>query len=317
MARLNDSAYADAFGTSSPLGADDMDFGRDTLLAIPVQAIAPGKEDACLVQIYPTGPSMGLRFGLTALSLVFGRDKDSDIYLEDHSVSRRHARIELRSDGYYLVDLGSTNGTLVNDMPADEARLHDGDYLRIGNCIFRYLAGGNVEAEYHEEIYRLTIIDALTGIHNKRYLMDFLDRELARSARHKRPLSLALLDIDRFKCINDQLGHLGGDHTLRELAALVKRAIRKEELFARYGGEEFALVLPETTLQGAVQAAERIRQLVEHNAFTYEDVSFRITISVGVVTSLGDDFLAPTELIGRADHQLYAAKNAGRNRVSA
>src|SRR5207237_10447404 len=137
-------------------------------------------------------------------------------------------------EGYYLEDLQSTNGTFLNDQPAAMSKLRDGDYLRVGNCIFRYLAGGNVEAEYHEEIYRLTIIDGLTGIHNKRYLLEFLDRELSRSARHQRPLSLILLDLDRFKEVNDRLGHLAGDKTLREVVACISTAIRKEELFSRY-----------------------------------------------------------------------------------
>ena len=170
---------------------------------------------------------------------------------------RAATRIQPGADGYYAVDLQSTNGTYVNDVPASICKLKDGDYLRVGNCIYRYLAGGNVEAEYHEEIYRLTIIDALTDIHNKRYLLEFLDREIARSARYCRPLALALFDLDRFKAVNDDLGHLGGDFTLREVAACVKSSIRKEELFARYGGEEFAIVLPETAREGAVQMAER------------------------------------------------------------
>src|SRR5207245_2245668 len=165
-------------------------------------------------------------------------------------------RIQPGADGYYAVDLQSTNGTFVNDHPASMYKLKDGDYLRVGNCIYRFLIGGNVEAEYHEEIYRLTIIDALTDIHNKRYLVEFLDRELARSARYRRPLALVLFDLDLFKKVNDNLGHLGGDFTLREVAACVKGSVRKEELFARYGGEEFAVVLPETGREGAVQVGE-------------------------------------------------------------
>src|SRR5207248_6380031 len=129
-----------------------------------------------------------------------------------------------------------------------------------------------------------TIIDALTDIHNKRYMLEFLDRELARSARYCRPLALVLFDIDRFKAINDELGHLGGDFTLRELAAAVKAGIRKEELFARYGGEEFAVVLPETNTDGGAQVAERIRQLVESHLFQYEGKVYQVTISMGVAT---------------------------------
>ena len=194
-------------------------------------------------------------------------------------------------------------------------RLKDGDYLRVGNCIYRFLAGGNVESEYHEEIYRLTIIDALTEIHNKRYLMEFLDRELSRSARYHRPLALILFDIDLFKSINDEHGHLGGDFTLRELAASVKTVVRKEELFARYGGEEFVIVLPESTLQAAVQVGERIRGLVEKHVFQFEGRSFNITISLGVFGTGGDDSLTPVELIREADNNLLRAKRSGRNRV--
>ncbi|MFQ3592607.1 MAG: GGDEF domain-containing protein, partial [Gemmataceae bacterium] len=191
----------------------------------------------------------------------------------------------------------------------------DGDYLRVGNCIYRFLAGGNVESEYHEEIYRLTIIDALTDIHNKRYLTEFLDRELSRSARYGRPLSLILFDIDRFKSINDELGHLGGDFILRELAAIVKGSIRKEELFARYGGEEFAIVLPETPLENGRLVAERIRLLVERHAFQYEGKSVPVTISLGVAATLGEQPLTPNDLIRLADEHLLTAKQTGRNRV--
>src|SRR5271165_5308071 len=229
----------------------------ETWVTIPDRPVSMTNRNACLVHIYPTGPGMGSRYRLADTPLVIGRGSDCEIRINDHSVSRRHARIQPGADGYYAVDLQSTNGTYVNDIPASMYKLKDGDYLRVGNCIYRFLMGGNVETEYHEEIYRLTIIDGLTEIHNKRYLMEFLDRELARSERYQRPLALLLFDIDHFKGINDQMGHLGGDFTLRELAARVKGGIRKEELFARYGGEEFVVVLPETTREGAIIVAER------------------------------------------------------------
>jgi diguanylate cyclase (GGDEF)-like protein len=187
----------------------------------------------------------------------------------------------------------------------------------VGNHIYRFLAGGNVEAEYHEEIYRLTIIDALTDIHNKRYMLEFLDRELSRSARYARPLALILFDLDRFKSINEDLGHLGGDFTLRELAAVVKSHVRKEELFARYGGEEFAIVLPETTLEGSIQVAERIRDHVEKHLFQYEGKAYPVTISVGLAATSGGEVLTPSDLIRQADEKLFQAKHEGRNRVVA
>jgi diguanylate cyclase (GGDEF)-like protein len=270
----------------------------------------------CLVHIYPSGPGMGCRHALTELPLLIGRSDDCKIRIQDNSVSRRHVRIEARGQGYHVVDLESMNGTFVNNIGVRDRQLEDGDYLRVGNSIFRFLNGGNVEADYHEEIYRLTIIDALTEIHNKRYFLEFLERELVRSARHGRGLALVLCDIDRFKSINDELGHLAGDLTLRALANCMKGEIRQDELLARYGGEEFALVFPETDLNAALMAAERLRQLVEAHPFQYSGKRYQVTISLGVAVTTGRKAVTVAELIRCADEKLYQAKNQGRNRVA-
>jgi diguanylate cyclase (GGDEF)-like protein len=272
--------------------------------------------NACLVKIYPPGPGMGARFVLGENPAIIGRGKGCDVCLNDHSVSRTHARIELQTTGFAATDLQSTNGTFINDLPAAGRCLSDGDYLRVGSSIFRFLSGGNVEAEYHEEIYRLAISDALTEVHNHRYLLEFLEREVARSVRHHRPLAVVLFDIDFFKAVNDKLGHLCGDYVLRELSALVKASVRKEELFARYGGEEFALVLPETNEAEAGQTAERLRAAVEAHEFSYDGETFHITISLGVARTEGNEAsLTPNDLIREADARLYQAKREGRNRV--
>jgi diguanylate cyclase (GGDEF)-like protein len=289
----------------------------ETCRAIPNPATASANRNPCLVHIYPTGPGMGCRHSLAHCPVVIGRSNDCEISINDNSVSRRHVSIEFRGDGHYAVDLESMNGTYVNNVQAPERKLEDGDYLRVGNCIYRFLSGGNVEADYHEEIYRLTIIDALTEIHNKRYLLEFLDRELARAARHGRRLALVLFDLDRFKAINDEFGHLGGDLTLRELAACVKKEIRQDELFARYGGEEFAIVMPETDLDKARAAAERIRQLLEAHPFRNGDRTYQVTVSLGVTVTTGTDVASSAHLIALADEKLYQAKREGRNRVVA
>ncbi|HJT78541.1 MAG TPA: GGDEF domain-containing protein [Gemmataceae bacterium] len=294
-----------------------MDKTTETWVTAPKRLISSGGREACVVHIYPTGPGMGTRYPLGEAPVVLGRGSDCDIRINDHSVSRRHARIQPGADGYYAVDLQSTNGTFVNDALATLCKLKDGDYLRVGNCMYRFLAGGNVEAEYHEEIYRLTIIDALTDVHNKRSLLEFLDRELARSARYGRPLSLILFDIDHFKAVNDEFGHLAGDCTLRELAACARASVRREELLARYGGEEFAIVLPETGLEEGRAAAERIRSRVEGHRFHFEGKAYPVTISAGVATTAGEPALTPAELIAQADAKLYQAKHEGRNRVVA
>ena len=278
--------------------------------------IFSGVREACLVHIYPTGPSMGCRYPLADQPLLIGRGEDCDIRLSDHSVSRRHALIEPTLGEYQVSDQNSTNGTFVNDKQlAGPRMLRDGDYLRVGNCLYRYLAGGNIEAEYHEEIYRLTIVDALTQIHNTRYLNEFLAREVVRSQRHDRPLSLLALDIDRFKTLNDSLGHLCGDFVLRELADVIRGNVRQEDLFARCGGEEFVVVLVETNREGAVTVAERLREAVEKHQFRFEATPINLTISIGVASTSGDPGTSAVVLRREADEKLYEAKRTGRNRV--
>lgn len=291
----------------------------DTWVTAPVhKQPESGKRRACLVQIYPTDAGMGSRHELGAVTLVIGRGEDCEITTPEQSVSRRHALIEPSSSGGYLIsDLKSTNGTFVNDEPVTTTAklIHDGDYVRVGNCIFRFLAGGNVEAMYHEEIYRMTILDGLTQVHNQRYMLEFLDREIIRAIRHKRPLSLVLFDVDFFKAVNDKLGHLVGDFTLRELAFLVRQVIRREDLLARYGGEEFALVLVEADREEATEIAERIRVMIEQHTFSFDNQSFQITISCGVADCSENPSGTVQGLIKRADEKLFEAKRAGRNRV--
>jgi diguanylate cyclase (GGDEF)-like protein len=217
-------------------------------------------------------------------------------------------------DNWLVEDLGSTNGSYVNDSPVTRGPLRDSDFLKIGAAIFKFLIGANVEVSYHEEIYKMTIVDALTGTHNKRYFLEFLDREMARCARYGRPLSLVMFDIDHFKKINDQHGHLTGDYVLKEIARRLATRIRREELLARYGGEEFAAVLPETSKEGAMEFGEQIRQLVAKEPFEFEGDTLPVTISVGVSTLDGENLDAQS-FIKVADENLYKAKRGGRNRV--
>lgn len=290
----------------------------ETLVTMPSRGLTAGRLEACLIHIYPSGTSIGRRYPLGSNTLVLGRGEGCDIRIQDHSVSRRHAQIEPTTDEYLVQDLGSTNGTFVNDVATTAARrLKDGDYLRVGNCIYRFLTGGNIESEYHEEIYRLTIIDGLTRVHNHRYLIDFLDREVARSGRHGRPLSVLMFDIDKFKGINDEHGHLCGDYVLRELSERLRHAVRREDLLARYGGEEFVQVLVEADRDQAMIAAERVRRVVADTAFQFESRSLPVTISVGVATTCGDTDMTTVGLLKSADEKLYAAKRAGRNQVVA
>jgi len=290
----------------------------ETWITTPLEMLTGGNLDACLVHIYPSGPLMGKRYALGSTPWVIGRGDDCGIRTQEHSVSRRHAQVDPTLAGYMVFDLGSTNGTFVNNVLTHGRHLlSDGDYLRVGNCIYRFLTGGNIESEYHEEIYRLTIMDGLTQIHNQRYLLDFLERELARSVRHFRPLSVLMIDLDRFKLVNDEHGHLAGDFLLRELSERIRHSVRREDLFARYGGEEFSLVLVETQLETAVDVAEKIRMTVCEKPFVFDKKTIHTSVSIGVATTQGERVWAPKDLLKEADQHLYAAKRKGRNCVMA
>jgi len=271
--------------------------------------------DAVLLAIYPQGAGMGRRFALNKPELIVGRLDELDIPLEGEGLSRKHARIFRDESGWQVEDLQSTNGTHVNDVKVDRQHLNDGDLLKFGVAICKFLSGDNIEAAYHEEIYRLSIIDGLTGVHNKRYFLEFLDRELASAQRHQTPLSLIMVDIDHFKKINDTHGHLAGDSALKELCQRLKPRIRTTDLLARYGGEEFAVVLPATDRVGALQVAEVLRALVESAPFTHDGIAIPATISLGVAEVDLANVGKADELIKRADANLYEAKRSGRNRA--
>ncbi len=271
---------------------------------------------AVLVLIHPAGNDLGRRTPLEADELWVGRLPDMDIAIDTESVSRRHARVLRLADGWYVEDMGSTNGSFVNDVRLEQPRrLTDGDQLRFGDAVLKFLSGENLEAAYHEEIYRLSTVDALTGVYNKRFFVDHLDREIARAERHGQALSVVLFDLDHFKKVNDTYGHLGGDEVLREICRRMRPRVRKDDLMARYGGEEFAIILPQTSHAGAVLFADALRLIVARESFTHDGAAIAVTISVGVACHEPPGQVTPVELIRRADENLYAAKRSGRNRV--
>ena len=276
--------------------------------------ITAGAGQDCLVVIYaPSSKQLGKRFSLVDGEVSIGRGVDNTVILNSDSISRRHAGIEIRAGGYYLIDRHSTNGTYVNDELVQDCQLRRGDQIKIGDTILKFLSGADLESQYHETIYRMTIMDGLTGIHNKRYLVEQLDRELSRATRHGRPLSMVICDIDHFKLVNDEFGHLAGDYVLKEVAQLAKSRIRPDDVIARYGGEELAIILPETDLAGGVRIADQLRKMIDDETFVFEDEYIDVTISCGVA-QLQPGWRA-YEFVRAADTQLYEAKRAGRNCV--
>jgi diguanylate cyclase (GGDEF)-like protein len=290
------------------------DTGRNKTVVTAISKISdrPVAKEACLVVIY--GLELGKKFNLNRPQIIIGRSSKADIQIDQEAVSRNHCKIINTGNAIMLRDMGSTNGTYVNDEMIDEYVLRDGDFIKVGRCIFKFLSGNNIENAYHEEIYRLTTIDGLTQVYNKRYFQETLEREIGRAQRYRRDLSLIMFDIDHFKGVNDNFGHLAGDYVLKQLASVIKGRIRREDVLARYGGEEFAIILPEIDRHNAQQFGEKIRRITEKATFKFEDTEIPVTVSVGIA-SLVPEVQEASEFIKLADDNLYAAKSAGRNRV--
>jgi len=277
------------------------------------RANSPGDDVAQLVVIF--GADLGKRIEIGQRIIEIGRAPSCDVPIDHESVSRRHARVLKKGKAYCVEDLGSTNGTYVNDGRVAARDLAQGDQLKIGRTIFKFMTGGNVEASYHEEIYRLMTFDGLTQIYNKRFFHEALEKEVSRARRYDRGLSLIMLDVDYFKEKNDTFGHVAGDKILKELAGAVQRKLRREDVFARVGGEEFAIIAPEVAMSGAKEVAEKVRRVVEATVFRFEGHVIPTTVSVGVSSWTGKDDRSDL-LYARADAALYKAKQGGRNRVA-
>lgn len=168
----------------------------------------------------------------------------------------------------------------------------------------------------NREFRSLAEIDALTGAYNRRALNDKLAEMIRLAGRYSRELSLAILDLDRFKSINDTYGHLVGDIILKDLVSLMQERLRNVDILTRYGGEEFAVIMPETTKQGAFVAMNRLRNQIADHKFIYrpEALEILITVSVGI-SVFPEAGKTPAQLLEAADKALYVAKDAGRNKV--
>ncbi len=268
---------------------------------------------------HPDDECLGRRTRLEAGStLTVGRDSTCEIaFPEVLSLSRSHARVQFSEVGVVVEDLASTNGTFVNDRRVTgTVSLASGDRIQFGALHFKFFREEDVEAAYHEAIHQLVMQDGLTEIANRRKFNEELSREFARAVRHERPLAVVVFDIDRFKQVNDTMGHLCGDFVLKRLTRICRKRLRPEQVFARMGGDEFAILSPETNLDGVEILAERLRTSIEGHRFETDMVqdSFHITCSFGCA-EMTRSTKTETQLLDAADRALYAAKEAGRNQV--
>ncbi|MES1254474.1 MAG: GGDEF domain-containing protein, partial [Acidobacteriota bacterium] len=188
-------------------------------------------------------------------------------------------------------------------------------HLRAVRVLLETAAASLDNALLLERAEALSVTDDLTRLYNSRYLRRSLERETQRRARSGRPLSLLFVDLDDFKRVNDDHGHLCGSRALVEVAAVLKGTARGTDVVARYGGDEFAIILPDTGRDGALVVGERVRRaLAEHRFLTDEGLDIRLTASVGIAT-LPDAARSVDQLIQAADSAMYRVKDSGKNGI--
>ncbi len=277
--------------------------------------------------VFLSGELIAVPIPLEREEVTLGRALEADVRVNDAGVSREHARIltvrdpEAGHTEYILEDLLSRNGTLLNGQKITRETLHNGDKITIGQHILRFDLLDEIDREYQKQIHRLIAHDDLTGLLTSRSFFSELKREAARSNAEGRSFCVLMMDVDHFKDVNDQYGHLTGSKTLEEIGAVIIGIMRSGDAAARFGGEEFSAFLLDAELGQGLVAAERIRKVIESRDFAVvrhgsPGETHRVTISVGVAT-FPDDSTDPIELVEMADSALYRAKREGRNRVCA
>jgi diguanylate cyclase (GGDEF)-like protein len=269
-------------------------------------------ENSCLVVI--DGPRLGQCVHVHEVPVVIGRSPEADFRIDHPSISRLHCSVWQEVLGAGVRDFGSKNGVLVNGIPVRRAELRDGDHVALGEVMLKFVAGGSLEARYHEALFGLANFDSLTQLLNRRAFREALDVAVAATISDPEPLSVALFDLDHFKQINDVLGHDEGDAALRRLSAIVRAHVRPRDRAGRLGGDEFAVLLPRTGPSEAHVWCEQLRRAIDGLELRGRGLRQDVSISAGVATwepAIG----GAHEFLRLADKALLRAKAAGRNRV--
>lgn len=262
------------------------------------------------------GSTPGMLYALDHDVTVIGRGGEAEILVSETGVSRRHASISRDGDAYLLDDLKSTNGTTLDGVRITApVALHDGARIGLGNgIILGFSLRDAVEQAAARRTHDLTMRDPLTGLYNRRHLDERLQSELAYARRHGASISALLIDIDRFKSVNDQHGHSIGDHVLRLVAEQLNLVVRCEDVLARFGGEEFLVIARGIDAGGAAALGERIRASVA--GIIVPGIStLLVSVSVGIAHASGGSAASAQQLLSLADQTLYLAKDSGRDRV--
>jgi two-component system cell cycle response regulator len=263
------------------------------------------------------GADAGLRIPLTKDTLTLGRTVDSDLVFHDDQISRRHATISFDSESgkYYLADLGSTNGTFLNDRPVTKTELNDGDKIFAGTTILKFVLQDEVESESGEIVDRLMFQDDLTGLMVKRRFFNELKIQLNYSGVQGHSLSLFMMDLDGLKKVNDTHGHSTGAYVIAEAGKIIGAICNNGGQACRYGGDEFIAYSLRLSKSAALELAESVRKAIKEHLFEKDGVQLSLSISIGVAT-FPEDGKSLEGVSKAADEALYRAKARGRDAVS-
>ncbi|HEX9637944.1 MAG TPA: GGDEF domain-containing protein [Acidobacteriota bacterium] len=266
------------------------------------------------------GADIGKVFYFDEQGRTIGRDADIQIPLMDRLVSRRHAQVYRQkaedSDAihYIIVDLHSTNGTIVNGERISKAFLHDGDKIQVGNTTLKFTLHDETDHRYQQEIQRRINFDDLTGLLTLNYFYERLDRSLKQAGRLKSKVTVLMMDLDGLKEVNATHGHLAGSFMVKSVAELLQQKLGGVGEVGRYGGDEFIAYVPEAETEEVLAHLEKLRSTVQQRRFSFRDKPVQITISTGLATFPWDGNTVEA-LVTAADTALFAAKQRGKNQV--
>lgn len=265
------------------------------------------------------GNDSGKRHKLKPGTMTIGRSPRADISLDDDRISGIHCLIKWTDDIIAIEDKGSTNGTYVDSQKIGYAHLPPGVAFQIGHSVMKIEYKDESEIRLEESLVHRASIDTLTGIFNRQHFMSLASKEIAYARRHQQAVGIIMIDIDNFKRINDNYGHLIGDFILAQVSSVISEGKRAEDLFGRYGGEEF-IILPRGKIdkENVFNQCEHIRKAVEKFEFCHAEACLRLTISIGFHLSRPDNGKVESllnGLIDKADHALYLSKEKGKNRT--
>jgi diguanylate cyclase (GGDEF)-like protein len=273
-----------------------------------------GGRSFCLIVM--EGPDKGATFALTTGVSTLGRIEGNHFVVNGRGISRKHVSITVKAHGEVIIeDQQSTNGVYINGKKVTRQSIEPGQTVALGPEVkLRLELSARSVQTLLQEMYECATLDSLTGLFTRRGFEERLDVEFAMVRRHRMHSCLAVVDIDRFKAVNDSEGHDAGDVVLQALASVLKENVRVGDLACRWGGEEFTIYLRQTPLIGAVTLMQRLREQFAATAIELPKGNrTSVTFSAGVVDLL--DFEDWRDGFRRADEALYQAKRDGRNRV--